>query len=76
MGQNVRRTTIHCITLREANFKIHLLTFKVRQFILEMLAKETFVKLYSIIVIDVLISGMQTSITSGSGLARTRPAAG
>ena len=34
---------------------------------------ETFVKLYSIIVIDALISGMWISITSGSGLARARP---
>ena len=32
---------------------------------------EIFVKLHSITVIDALVSGMQTSITSGSGLART-----
>ena len=33
---------------------------------------EIFVKLCSIMVMDALVSGMWTSIASGSGLARTR----
>ena len=38
-----------------------------------MLATEMFVKLCSIMVMDALISGMRTSIASGSELAHPRP---
>ena len=38
----------------------------------EMLATETFVKSYSIMVMDALVGGMRTSIASGSGLAHMR----
>ena len=63
--------------LWKQTFEINLLAFtkcevSQLQFVPEMLAMEIFVKLCSIMLMDALISGMQTRFTSGSGLAYAR----
>lgn len=60
------RTTIHCLTkyFCKLNFLRKRNSFIDTYQALRMLVTETFVKLYSNILIDVLVGGMQTSIRS------------